>query len=309
MTATKNELIVTLPSGCEILMTRVFDAPRELVFEAMTKPEHVRRWWGPRNTTFTICEIDFRVGGTWRYVLATPDGKEVAFRGVYHEITPPERMVCTECYVEPRYGNPEWRTTLTLEDLGGKTRLTSRVLHSSTTNRDGHLNSGVKGGAAETFERLEELLAAHPMEREIEIERTFDAPRELVYEAWTNPGHLTQWWGPMIFTNHSCELDVRQGGAWQITMRSSEGVDHQCRGVYSEVVKPERLVFSNDAFDQTGRPLLKGFTTVIFDDENGKTKLTLRSRVVGLVDYAPQMLKGMHTGWSQSLDRLASFVK
>ncbi len=151
--------------------------------------------------------------------------------------------------------------------------------------------------------------ATQPSALEIEITRIFDAPRELVFDAWTDPKHMTQWWGPKVFTNHSCALDVRPGGAWQITMRSPEGVDHQCRGIYSEVVKPERLVFSNDAYDHTRKPLLKGVTTVIFDDENGKTKLTVRSRAEGLVDYAPQMLKGMHQGWSQSLDKLAAHVK
>ena len=89
MPEVKNELTVTLPSDKTILLTRVFNAPRELVFDAMTKPEHVKNWWGPRWTFMTVCEIDFRVGGTWRYALRTADGKEVRFKGVYHEIVPP----------------------------------------------------------------------------------------------------------------------------------------------------------------------------------------------------------------------------
>ncbi len=168
---------------------------------------------------------------------------------MYREIAPPAKLVVTECYDEPSVGCPEWQSTLTLEDLGGKTKLTSRVLHASKANRDGQLSSGMEHGAAETFDRLEELLAASPMEREIEIERVFDAPRELVFDAWTNPEHMTRWWGPKIFTNHSCELDVQPGGAWQITMRSPDGVDHRCHGIFTEVVKPERLVFTNDAVD------------------------------------------------------------
>jgi uncharacterized protein YndB with AHSA1/START domain len=170
-------------------------------------------------------------------------------------------------------------------------------------------------GAAETFDRLAELLATQTtpafdaMEREIEITRFFDAPRELVYDAFTKPEHMTQWWGPGVFTNHSCELDVRPGGAWQIVMRSPDGTDFRCQGTYSEVVRPERLVFTNDAIDHTGKPLLKGFTTVILADQNGKTKLTLKTRAVGLVDYAPQMLRGMEPGWSQSLDSLATYLQ
>jgi len=311
MTETKNsQLIITLPSDREVLMERVFDAPRELVFEAMTKPEHVKRWWGPRRTTCTVCEIDFRVGGSWRYTLRTPDGRDVTFTGVYREIVPPERIVSTERYEEPRFGNPEWQTTLTLEEIDGKTKMTSRVLHPSVQNRDAHIGSGMESGAVETFDRLEELVKAQTagMDREIEIVRIFDAPRELVYEAWTDPKHMTQWWGPTVFTNHSCELDVRPGGAWQIVMRSPDGVDYRCEGVYSEVVKPERLVFTNDAVDQNGKPLLKGLTTVLFADQGGRTRLTLRTRATGLVAYAPAMLRGMEQGWSQSLDKLAGHV-
>jgi uncharacterized protein YndB with AHSA1/START domain len=311
MTETKSSsLIITLPSDREVLMERSFDAPRELVFEAMTKPEHVKRWWGPRRTTCTVCEIDFRVGGSWRYTLRAPEGCDVTFTGIYREIVPPERIVSTERYEEPRFGNPEWQTTLTLEEIGGRTKMISRVLHPSKQNRDAHVNSGMESGAAETFDRLEELVIAQAkgMDREIEIIRIFDAPRELVYEAWTDPCHMTRWWGPTVFTNHDCELDVRPGGAWQIVMRSPDGVDFRCKGVYSEVVKPERLVFTNDAFDQNDKPLLKGFTTVLFADHERKTKLTLRTRAAGLVEFAPAMLRGMEQGWNQSLDKLAQHV-
>jgi uncharacterized protein YndB with AHSA1/START domain len=258
----------------------------------------------------TLCEIDFRVGGAWRYELRTSDGKEVKFRGVYLEIVPFETVVATECYDEPSLGCPECQTTMTLEERDGKTTMTTRVLHPSTEARDAQLKSGMERGAADAFDQLEELLATQrqSMEREIEITRVFDAPRELVYQAFTDPEHMVQWWGPSVFTNHSCKLDVRPGGAWQIVMRSPDGTDFRCQGVYSEVVKPERLVFTNDAVDKNGQPLLKGFTTVQFADQGGKTKLTLRTRAVGLVDYAPQMLRGMEPGWSQSLDNLAKHL-
>jgi uncharacterized protein YndB with AHSA1/START domain len=129
-----------------------------MVFEALSKPEHVARWWGPRNTTLSVCEIDFRVGGAWRYVLQTPNGPSPAFKGVFLEITPPHRIVSTEIFDEPKVGSPEWTTTVTLEEHEGKTTLTSRVLHKAVENRNGHLNSGMEPGATETFDRLAELL-------------------------------------------------------------------------------------------------------------------------------------------------------
>ena len=311
MTATKSSsLEITLPSDREILMTRTFNAPRDLVFEAMTKAEHVRRWWGPCHLTADVCEIDFRVGGKWRYVLHAPDGKKVEFTGIYREILAPERIVATECYVEPSVGNPEWLSTVTLEDLGEKTKLTNRVLHPSKEQRDGHVNAGMESGAAETYDRLNTLVVAQAtmMERSIEIVRIFDAPRELVYQCWTDCKHMTQWWGPEVFTNHSCKLDVRPGGAWQIVMRSPDGMDFRCEGIYSEVAPPERLVFTNDAVDQNGKALLRGFTTVLFEAQGNKTKLTLKTRAEGLVEFAPMMLKGMEQGWTGSLEKLAAHL-
>jgi uncharacterized protein YndB with AHSA1/START domain len=190
------------------------------------------------------------VGGKWRYTLRTPDGRDVTFSGVYREILAPEKMVCTERYEEPRFGNPEWQTTLTLEDLNGKTKMSSLVLHPTKENRDAHLNSGMEGGANETFDRLNEIVVAQAagVEKEIEIVRIFDAPRDLVWQAWTDPAHMTEWWGPGVFTNHSCELDVRPGGAWQIVMRSPDGVDFQCRGIYSSGADTIGKTHDSDSF-------------------------------------------------------------
>jgi uncharacterized protein YndB with AHSA1/START domain len=142
-------------------------------------------------------------------------------------------------------------------------------------------------------------------EREIVITRLFDAPRKVVFEAWTDPERLAQWWGPEGFTNPVCELDVRVGGDWRIVMRAPDGAMYPCRGVYLEIVAPERLVFTNIAVDDEGTAVLDGLTTVTFEEEDGTTKLTLRTRAVALVPSAVEKLLGMDTGWSMSLDRLA----
>jgi uncharacterized protein YndB with AHSA1/START domain len=146
--------------------------------------------------------------------------------------------------------------------------------------------------------------AAKPGERELVITRVFDAPRALVFKAWTDPKHLAQWWGPKGFTNPVCEVDARVGGAWRIVMRSPDGVEYPGGGVYREIVEPQRLVFTNIATDKEGNPLLDGLTTVTFAEHGGKTKLTLQTRAVGLVSFAAQMLEGMEAGWTQSLERL-----
>jgi uncharacterized protein YndB with AHSA1/START domain len=150
--------------------------------------------------------------------------------------------------------------------------------------------------------------AAALAEREVVITRIFDAPRELVFKAWTDPKHVAQWWGPKGFTNPVCEMDVRPGGALRIVMRAPDGAEHPMKGVFREVVELERLVFTNVAVDTQGNHLLEGLTTVTFAEQGGKTKLTVRTSAAGLVSEAAQMLKGMEEGWTQSQDRLEAYL-
>jgi uncharacterized protein YndB with AHSA1/START domain len=154
----RSDLRVTLPSDREILLTRVFDAPRRLVFEAITRPEHVVRWWGPHGMTITIDEMDVRPGGTWRFILRTPDGQVCPFKGVYREVVPPERVVSTFIYDVEVIRDFEAVETLTLDEHDGRTTLTVRVIHSTKEARDGHLQSGMEAGAAQSYDRLAELL-------------------------------------------------------------------------------------------------------------------------------------------------------
>jgi len=147
-------------------------------------------------------------------------------------------------------------------------------------------------------------------ERTVTITRVFDASRELVFRAWTDPAHLAAWWGPRGFTNPVCEVDLRIGGKLRIVMRGPDGVEHAMVGEFREVKPPERLVFTNVALDRLGTVLLEGLTTVTFSDEGeGRTRLTVESRAAARVDYASRMLEGMQTGWTQSIDRLGEHLR
>ncbi len=150
--------------------------------------------------------------------------------------------------------------------------------------------------------------ASSKLQGELVITRVFDAPPEVVFKAWTDPMQVEQWWGPHCYTNPVCDLDVRSGGAWRIIMAGPTVWNTSVGGVYSEVVKPERLVFTNNAYDHEGKSLLEGVTSVTFAAQGDKTKLTLETRMVGKVSYAAQMLAGMEAGWNQSLDRLVDLV-
>lgn len=148
--------IVTTPSDREILITRTFDASASAVFDAWTTPEHVRKWWGTEDAPLVVCDIDLRVGGSWRYVVGYADGKELGWRGTYREIERPNRLVATEVW-EP-FPDAESVNTLTLTENDGTTTLRVTVLHSSKENRDGHLNSGMESGMQLVLDRLEDLV-------------------------------------------------------------------------------------------------------------------------------------------------------
>jgi uncharacterized protein YndB with AHSA1/START domain len=155
--ANSSTFAASTPSDREIVLTRLFDAPRELVFEAMTKPEHVRRWWGILDDGYsvTVCEIDLRVGGTWRFEGKGPQGQGPAFYGEYREIDPPRRVVFTEIFAP--FPDTVSVVTAVFTEEGGKTRLTATCQYPSKDVRDMVIGSGMERGAAISYDRLEEV--------------------------------------------------------------------------------------------------------------------------------------------------------
>jgi len=156
------KLQISTPSDRELAMTRLFDAPRSMVFDAWTKPELLRRWLGVFGSwTFAVCEVDLRVGGKYRFVWHGKDGNEMAMGGVYREIVRPERIVCTEKFDDPWYEGDAIDTT-TFVERGGKTTMTTTVLYESKEIRDAVLKSPMESGVAKSYDKLAEVLAAIP---------------------------------------------------------------------------------------------------------------------------------------------------
>lgn len=153
----KNNLVVER-EDLAFTMTRVFDAPRDLVWKVTTDPALIPRWWGPRGFTTVVDAMDFKVGGRWRYIQTDAEGNEHAFNGVYKEILPPERLVYTFEY-EPMAGHISTDTITLQEQPDGKTLLTARTTFDTLEDLEGMLQSGMEGGAVETWDRLGELLA------------------------------------------------------------------------------------------------------------------------------------------------------
>jgi uncharacterized protein YndB with AHSA1/START domain len=300
----KAETTFTVVSDLEAVMTRVFDAPRDLVYEACSQARHMRQWWGPRQYSLPVCEMDARPGGTYRMVQRSSDGTEHPFRGEFLEVVPPDRLVFTQVY-EP-YADHPIVVTLTFEDLGdGRTRYSGRMRFDSIESRDATLGSGMESGARESYERLAEHLAV--LDRGIWFERVFEAPRALVFDMWTDPKHVAQWWGPDGFTNSIQEMDVRPGGVWRFTMHGPDGVDYPNRIVFVEVVRPERLVYDHGADSPDGADFR---AEVFFGDEGPRTRLTMRN-LFASSKIREMVSREFHAveGGQQTLDRLAAYLE
>jgi uncharacterized protein YndB with AHSA1/START domain len=287
-----------------IVVTRVFDAPRTLVFDAWTDSKHIARWYGPRGFSITTHSMDMRPGGVWLFDMHGPDGVDYPNKITFLEIVKPERLV----YDHHDKGAPGYfQTTVTFAEEGDKTRLTMRMLFQSKAERETVVKKyNAIEGANQTLDRLSEQLEKM---QELITTRVFDAPRDVVFQAWTDPERLKRWWGPKGFTNPVCEVDVRPGGTIRIHMRAPDGTVYPMTGVFREIVDPERLVFTSSALDGNGEPLFEVLNTVTFAEEGGQTRLTLHVTVSKVKAAAAQHLAGMEQGWSMTLDRLAQEVE
>lgn len=306
----------------EIVTTRTFAAPRELVFELWTKPEHVARWYGPRGFTLTTYEMDVRPGGVWRFMFHGPDGTDYPNKILYTEVRPPERLV----YDHGDFDRVWFQGIVTFEEEGGGTKVTLRSIFATAEERDKVAEEyGAVEGAKQTLDRLGEALAAMTAQRtsddEFIITRVFDAPRELVWKAHTEKEHLAQWWGPKGFTVHPAKLDLRPGGTFHYAMRASSGEEMWGKFVYREIVPPERLVWVNSFSDPEGNtapvPMAEGWPTemlitMTFTEEDGRTTLNLRSVPINASDEERRTFReghdSMRQGFGGSFDQLAAYL-
>src|ERR687887_2108984 len=215
--------------GNELVITRVFDAPRDRVWKAWTKPEEVKRWWGPKTFHTPVCEIDLRVGGKYLSCMRSSDGKDFWSTGFYREIVPREKIVATDSFADPKgnvvpatyYGMSseiplEMLITVTFEELDGKTKMTLR--HAGLPA--GKDREGADQGWNESFDKLaaslpETTFSQNKGKRQLVMTRVFDAPRKRVFEAYTDPKRIPAWWGPRAHTTRVDRMEVQKGGRWR----------------------------------------------------------------------------------------------
>lgn len=307
-------------TGDDFVIQRVFDAPRELVFAAWTDPVHLSKWWGPHAFTIPVCQLDLRPGGAYRIVMRHTDGVDYPIKGVFREIIRPQRLVMTmdvsehppqwHDLVKPNRAkddtNPagELLTTVTFDDLGGKTKLTIRQQFQSKAVADAMKKMGMNEGWSQSLDRLRELLSGTATtDRELRSTRIFDAPREMVFRAWTDPKQIVKWWGPIGFTTTIREMTLKPGGAWIFTMHGPDGADYPNENAYVEIIDCQRLVFDHLGVGPRFR------MTVTFDDLGDKTRVDVRilfASAAELEKIEKQYRAG--EGLLQTLGRLQDFL-
>ena len=292
----------------ELTLARMLDAPRELVFRMWTDPQHVAKWWGPTGFTNPVCEMDVRPGGKLRIVMRAPDGTDYPMIGTFREIRAPERLVFTNSAVDGQ-GNPllDGLTIVTFTDHGGKTELTVQTRAVALVPLAARMLEGMDAGWHQTLDRLEGHVrneSGEPADRTLVVTRLLDAPCELVFRMWTDPEHIARWWGPQGFTTTSLEMDIRPGGAYRACMRSPEGALHCRRGVYREIVRPERIAFTFAWEDASGDLGHETLVTVTFAEQGAKTLLTLRQATFESVARCDDHRRG----WTSCLERFAEYL-
>jgi uncharacterized protein YndB with AHSA1/START domain len=288
-----------LSPGRTLSISRLVDAPRDLVWKVWTEPDHIKNWWGPNGFTNTIFEMEVKPKGVWDFIMHGPDGTDYKNKSIYKEIVKYEKIVYDHM------SGPKFQFTVTFTEKGKKTLIDIQMLFETAEERENVVKVfKADTGLKENIYKLEGYIRKISAEKEMTLTRILDAPREMVFKAWIDRGQLVKWWGPKGFTNPVCDVDTRPGGKILIHMLAPDGMVHPMDGEFHEIVEPEKIVFTSAALDKNGKRLFEVLNTVTFKEENGKTKLTLHAAVSHITDEGRPYLDGMNEGWNQSIDRL-----
>jgi len=304
----------------EQVIERIFDAPREMVWQAWTNPELFVRWWGPAMFTSPTVQMDLRPGGRFVWVMRDPEGNDYYTVGEYREIDPPKRLVYTDSFgdadgnvISPAaYGMGDdfpvtTVVTVTFEDLGGRTRL--RIASDKAV--PGDMWEMASSGWGSSLDKLASVITKHvrlAIDREklqITVARDFDAPQALVWRALTEPALLAQWWGqpgsPMGVDKH----DLRPGGDWRFVERDAAGNEYGFRGVFREIEPPRRIVQTFEYEPMAGHVILE---TMTLTEQGGRTTLTAVQQFDNIEDLEGMYQSGMEDGTEKSYNQLAALL-
>lgn len=298
----------------EMTITRVFNAPRELVWKVWTDPEHLAQWWGPKGFTIPLCEWEVRSGGRIYIQMQAPDGVIYPMDGEFQEILEHKKLGFISAAID-NDGNRlfELYNTILFTEQGSKTKLTmSAKVIKATPEAEPYL-AGTEEGWNQSIDKLTsylpEIIPVNEVrEREILMRRTLNASREKVWKVWTRPEHLKNWWGPDGFTITHREMDVRSGGTWRFLMHGPDGRDYPNKIIFREVLEPELLVYKHESDDDEASADFQ--VTVTFEQQGSKTRLTMRM-VFESAEELNRINKeyGAVEGGKQTMGRLEEYVE
>lgn len=306
----------------EIKISRLYEAPVAAVWDAWTDPEQVAKWWGPRGFTLTTHSKDLRPGGHWTYTMHGPDGVDYPNTTKYFEVEEHAKLVYDHGGHEDR--PPLFRVTVLFAEVDGKTQM-DMTMTLPTPEAAEEIGKFIKkAGGNSTWDRLAEHLEKESSGKEqFVINRTFDAPLEVMFEMWTNPDHFSKWLPPTGFEMKFLRADIRPGGSAFFLMSNNSGMKMYGRAEYQKIEKPDTLIYTQEFCDEheqmSRHPMAPTWpatmlTTVSLTAEGpDRTRVTVTSQPYG--EATPEEIKafvterpGMTLGWTGSFDKLEELL-
>lgn len=302
----------------ELYITRIYEAPVKMVWEAWTDVKQVAKWWGPRGFTLTTHSKDFKVGGIWHYTMHGPDGTDYPNKTVYYEIEKYSRLVYDHGGYDER--KPLFRVTVDFTDLGDKTKM-EMTMGFPTAEAAKETKKFIKlAGGNGTWDRLAEYLSD---DEYFVINRSFEAPIDVVFNMWTDPKHISQWLPPTGFKMEYLKADIKVGGTAFYSMANAEGVKMFGKSTYQEISIPNRIVYTQIFCDENGNvgrhpmaptwPETMQVIVELTEEGENQTRVTATTKIVGEATAAERETfhgakGGMTQGWSGSFDKLDEYL-
>jgi uncharacterized protein YndB with AHSA1/START domain len=302
-------------SDRELTISRLLDAPRELVWEMWTNPEHIKHWWGPNGFTNTIYKMDVKKGGEWDFIMHGPDGKDFRNKHIFVELVKPEKIVLLHATA------PKFQMEATFTTQGNKTLMTLNSKFESAEQLQEVIKL-VKAdeGLKQNVDKLEEYITKVPAQKELVILRQFNAPRKLVFKAFADAEALKQWWGPKGAEIEISKLDFKPGGIFHYSMKSPMG-EMWGKFNYLEINEPEKIVFTNSFSDKDANTVRAPFSndfpmeimnSITLTEHEGKTTLLIKGGPLNPTDaeqnFFTNMFSSMQQGFGGTFDQLDEYL-
>lgn len=316
--------MTTTTNPNEIAISRFYNAPVSVVWDAWTDPEQAAEWWGPRGFTITTHSKDFKTGGHWHYTMHGPDGADYVNKTKYLEVVPQSKMVYDHGGNDER--KPLFRVTVLFHAVKGGTKMEMTMAFRTPEETEQSRKFIKKAGGEGTWDRLAEYLTKKSTGQEVfVINRSFDAPIDVMYDMWTNPDHFQKWLPPTGFTMKFLQADIRAGGKTSYSMTAENGgLTMYGRAEYLKLEKPHTLVYTQQFCDEKGNvsrhphaptwPETMRTTVQLTEEGPNKTRVTVTWEVVGKAtpeewDTFTKSRGGMTQGWTGSFDKLDDYLK